>query len=349
MNDLTQHSKLVTPIFRTTEVQLLTESVNWEISYLQGQLYLIWQGGLINQFSQRTLLTIIEKCFASNPDKKHIILKAPEVIITPLLHQGIATYQSTENVKVYSQDFFQTPLLWLTEPPVIYPLRYQLSNNQQGNNQQHPIRPPAPTGTIYQRYIPWLTKTLSFRTINIATDLPLFSQWMNDPVVNEFWQEKGSIEQHKTYLEGVAKDKHSFAIFACFDGQPFGYFEIYWAKEDKLASYYQAGDYDRGWHVLIGDSNFRGKAFASAWYPSIAHYLFLADCRTQQLVIEPRSDNKKMLRNLAINGYAHNKIIEFPHKQAVLCSTSREQFFSRHISVSISADMPTNFTNRTKD
>ena len=344
MNDLTQNSKLVTPIFRTPEIQLLTESVNWEISYLQEQLYLIWQGGLISQYNQRTLLTILEKCFASNPDKQLIVLEAPEVIVTPLLQQGIATHESKDNVKVYSQDFFQNTLLWLTQEPITYPLRYQMSNNQ-----QHPIRPQAPTGTLYQRFIPWLTKTLSFRAIDITTDLQLFNQWMNDPVVNEFWQEKGTIEQHKAYLEKLAEDKHCFAVLACFDEQPFGYFEIYWAKEDKLASYYQANDYDRGWHVLIGDPKFRGKPFASAWYPSIAHYLFLADARTQQLVIEPRSDNKKMLRNLAVNGYAHNKTFEFPHKQAVLCSTTREQFFSRHISVPICATSLTNLLNRTKD
>jgi RimJ/RimL family protein N-acetyltransferase len=344
MRNLSQNSKQVSPLFPTPEVQLLTESVNWEISFFQGQLHLIWQGGLITQYSQRTLLTILEKCFASNPDQKHIVLEAPQAIAIPLLQQGIATDESKYNVKIYSQDFFQNPLLWLTEEPITYPLRYQTNSNQ-----QHPIRPPAPTGTVYQRYIPWLTKTLSFRAINITTDLQLFSQWMNDPIVDEFWQEKGTIEHHKVYLESLAEDKHSFAVLACFDDQPFGYFEIYWAKEDNLATYYQANDYDRGWHVLIGDPKFRGKPFASAWYPSIAHYLFLADARTQQLVIEPRSDNKKMLRNLALNGYAHNKMVEFPHKQAVLCSTSREQFFSRHISVPISVDVPTNFTNRTKD
>jgi RimJ/RimL family protein N-acetyltransferase len=344
MINLSQNNTQVSPLFRTPEIQLLTESVNWEISFIQEQLYLIWQGGLITQYSQRTLLTILEKCFSCEPDKKYIVLEAPEFIATPLLQQGIARQESKDNVKVYSQDFFQNPWLWLTQELLTYPLRYQMSNNQ-----QHPIRPPAPIGTVYQRFIPWLTKTLSFKTLNIATDLQLFHQWMNDPVVDEFWQEKGTLEQHKAYLENVAKDKHCFALLACFDDQPFGYFEIYWAKEDNLATYYQANDYDRGWHVLIGNPKFRGKPFASAWYPSIAHYLFLADCRTQQLVIEPRSDNKKMLRNLALNGYAHNKTFEFPHKQAVLCSLSREQFFSRHISAPIVSAVPTNFTNRTKD
>jgi RimJ/RimL family protein N-acetyltransferase len=331
-------------LYRATELQLLTESVNWEISYRQEQLYLTYQGGSVAHYNQRTLLTIIEDCFSNEPNKSYLILKAPDFIVASLLKQGIATDESKDNIKVYAQDFFQTPLLWLAEEPVTSPLRYQVSNNR-----QHPIRDKAPNGVVYQRHIPWLGKTLSFRVINIDSDLHHFHLWMNDPDVNEFWQEKGSIEKHKIYLEEISKDQHSIGLIACFDDEPFGYFEVYWGKEDNLATYYQANDYDRGWHVLIGEQKFRGKPFASAWYPSIAHYLFLADCRTQQLVIEPRSDNIKMLRNLAINGYAHNKIFNFPHKQAVFCSLTREQFFSRYIRVSRTSAVPSTFINRTKD
>jgi RimJ/RimL family protein N-acetyltransferase len=61
--------------------------------------------------------------------------------------------------------------------------------------------------------------------------------------------------------------------------------------------------------------------------PSISHYLFLADCRTQRIVIEPRADNDKMLRSLARCGYALLKEFDFPHKRAVLGMLLRERFF----------------------
>ncbi|BBI49044.1 hypothetical protein HORIV_14650 [Vreelandella olivaria] len=69
-------------------------------------------------------------------------------------------------------------------------------------------------------------------------------------------------------------------------------------QEDSIGAYYAADDFDRGWHVLIGEAAFRGQPYVAAWMPSISHYLFLDDCRTQRLVIEPRVDNAKMLRNL---------------------------------------------------
>lgn len=61
---------------------------------------------------------------------------------------------------------------------------------------------------------------------------------------------------------------------------------------------------------------------------SLSHYLFLDDCRTQRLVIEPRVDNAKMLRNLAQCGYAHVKAFDFPHKRAMLGMQLREHFFN---------------------
>lgn len=61
--------------------------------------------------------------------------------------------------------------------------------------------------------------------------------------------------------------------------------------------------------------------------PGVSHYLFLDDCRTQRLVIEPRIDNRRMIRSLHRCGYASLKEIQFPHKRAVLGLLMRERFF----------------------
>jgi RimJ/RimL family protein N-acetyltransferase len=61
--------------------------------------------------------------------------------------------------------------------------------------------------------------------------------------------------------------------------------------------------------------------------PSVSHYLLLDDCRTQRIVIEPRIDNDRMLKSLAMCGYAHLKAFDFPHKRAMLSMLLRERFF----------------------
>ena len=72
--------------------------------------------------------------------------------------------------------------------------------------------------------------------------------------------------------------------------------------------------------------------------PSISHYLFLDDPRTQRLVIEPRIDNAKMLRSLARSGYALEKTFDFPHKRAMLGTLTRERFFNESLWVPRAAD-----------
>ncbi|MBK9663494.1 MAG: acetyltransferase [Nitrosomonas sp.] len=223
--------------------------------------------------------------------------------------------------------FWQQARVWrssiLTQ---VFPIRYVFSHGR-----RHPLRPPKPIGLVYQRYISWLGRTLIFRTVDLTTDLSRFHRWMNDPVVAEFWQESGDLTKHHAYLAAIEADPHVINLIGCLDDEPFGYFEVYWAKEDRIAPYYDVDDFDRGWHVLIGEPHMRGKRFVTAWLPSISHYLFLDDDRTQRIVIEPRADNFKMIRNLAQCGYAHLKEFDFPHKRAMLGMLSRERFFSEQL------------------
>lgn len=217
---------------------------------------------------------------------------------------------------------WQLPSPWLAAAREPFPLAYV-----QTGERRHPLRPPKPQGVVYTREIPWLARTLTLRTLDLEADLPLMHRWMNDPVVADFWQEEGDLAHQRAYLERIASDPHVTALIGSFDGDPFGYFEVYWASEDRIAPFCEAADYDRGWHVLVGEARYRGKPWLTAWMPSVSHYLFLDDCRTQRLVIEPRADNRKMRKSLARCGYTLVKEFDFPHKRAVLGVLPRERFF----------------------
>jgi acetyl CoA:N6-hydroxylysine acetyl transferase len=83
--------------------------------------------------------------------------------------------------------------------------------------------------------------------------------------------------------------------------------------------------------VLVGESAFRGKQFATAWLTSISHYLFLDDPRTQRVVGEPRADHAQQIRNLDRSGFAKIKEFDFPHKRALLISMLRERYFGERL------------------
>ncbi len=269
------------------------------------------------------VLAAAEAALMHRPEAPALALSAPDALLPTLLAEGLVRPGEQGGSPVVWRDMlWQQARLWSSPAASPYPLQYTLTDGK-----RHPRRPPKREGTLYQRHIPWLGRTFSLRALDIAQDLPTFNRWMNDPVVAHFWQEEGDLAKHRAYLEGIEADPHMQTLIACFDEQPIGYFEVYWAKENRIAPFYDVHDFDRGWHVLIGEADFRGKPFATAWFPSIAHHLFLDDPRTQRVVGEPRTDHHRQIRNLERSGYARIKDFDFPHKRAALVMLLRERFF----------------------
>lgn len=187
----------------------------------------------------------------------------------------------------------------------------------------HPQRPAKPQGEVYRRFDPQLGAWISLRTLDIELDLERFNRWQNTPRVLAFWDEGGSLEDHRQYLEKLADDPHTLTLIGCFDDQPFAYFEAYWAKEDRIAPFYDAGDYDRGIHMLVGEQAHRGPHKVASWLSALTDYLLQDDPRTRRIVAEPRADNAKMIGYMQAQGYARIKEFDFPHKRAALMVLER--------------------------
>ncbi len=231
-----------------------------------------------------------------------------------------------DELDVSVEAFWQQQDLWLLDRAAARP--YPFLPVMGANGQRHPRRPPKPAGVVYARQIPWLGKVLSFRVATVEEDAQRLNRWMNNPRVAQVWEEEGDLDFHRRYLQNLIDDPHMLPLIACADDRPFGYFEVYWAKENRLGPYYDAQDYDRGWHVLIGEDDIRGRAWVTAWLPSLMHYLFLDDSRTQRIVGEPRADHHQQINNLDRCGFAKVKEFDFPHKRAMLVMLLRERFFA---------------------
>jgi hypothetical protein len=66
-------------------------------------------------------------------------------------------------------------------------------------------------------------------------------------------------------------------------------------KEDILGKHLaaDAGDYDRGFHVMVGEDEFTGENRVKAWLTSLAHWSFVQDYRTNAVILEPRVDDER--------------------------------------------------------
>jgi len=263
--------------------------------------------------------------FARDPSSQRLTWHLDEAPTEALLSGLLVPTEIVGQYRCERTLFWQLPQPWLgASQTSSYPQQLVISGGK-----RHPLRPVKPRGEVYRRFDARLGTWISLRTVDIDLDLARFNRWQNNPRVASFWQEEGSLEQHHEYLSKLEADPHTLTLIGCFDDQPFAYFEAYWAKEDRIAPFYDAGDYDRGIHMLVGEENHRGPHKVASWLSALTHYLFLDDPRTQRVVAEPRADNAKMIGHMQGQGFHCEKAFDFPHKRAALMVLGRERFFDR--------------------
>ncbi|WP_444946222.1 GNAT family N-acetyltransferase [Microbulbifer sp. VTAC004] len=245
--------------------------------------------------------------------------------LNPALQNIDIVETDTVASRVSRSGFYQRAELWYCGNNAgKFPLQWV--KNEQGV--RHPLRAVPPKGEVYRRYFHSLGMDFSLRHLDPQKDLERFTGWMNQRRVAQFWEEEGDADKQRQFIDTVIEDPHKYPLIACFDDEPFAYFEVYWALEDRIAPYYDCQPFDRGSHMLVGDLRYLGKRFAYAWFNGISHFMFLDDTRTENLVGEPRADNRALLKY--INGtFSWKKIKEFdfPHKRATLVMCKRKDFF----------------------
>lgn len=284
---------------RLLETSVSIEGSKLRLKKLQG----------LNEDETLTLITL-----------EYILGHKPE--LTEVELADALTLTSLENTFLRSE-FFQLPNLWHHKG------QYEVSPERwtETNGRQHPVRPEAHKGIVYRRYLPQLEKTISFRLIQMS-DLDTFHEWHNQPRVYHFWELNQSKEELKAYIEKSLQDKHQIPMIVDLDGEPVGYYEMYWVREDRLGPYYESDAFDRGFHFLIGNKKVLGHKTTDSIIKSGLHTLFLDDARTRRIMAEPRHDNQKVLKYAEASvGWRKVKIFDFPHKRAWLLENSREIFF----------------------
>ncbi|MCJ2036199.1 GNAT family N-acetyltransferase [Methylobacterium sp. J-068] len=280
----------------------------------------------------------LEAAFGWHPEHERLRVdlagRAADPVVQALLREGLLLGEGG-TLHALAAQAMQRPDPWLAARHAPFPQVPVLSHGR-----RHPRRPPKPQGTVYARYLPRLGRTFSLRAATLADDLDRLHRWMNDPRIAAFWGEEGDLDKHRRYLDDLIADPHMLPLVGSFDGEAFAYFEIYWAKENRLAPFYDAWDYDRGWHVLVGEERFSGRDYIGAWLPSLMHYLFLDDPRTQRIVGEPAASHVRQIRNLETSGFARLSTFDFPHKRAALVMLLRERFFGDRLWLPADLRMP---------
>lgn len=205
-----------------------------------------------------------------------------------------------------------------------FPTSYTFSSNV-----SHPVRPPkySPDASmpLYRRFSIELNQTLTYEVTSSHNDetVDLVTRWHNSERVANGWRQRGDRDKQRRYLESVENSPSNMGLVGKWDGAPWGYVEIYYAKESNIGPYTHIGHYDRGFHALVGEEGFRGPHRVRTWMGSLIHLLFLLDPRTEKVVLEPRASNTKMIDYaIMCGGHVEKVFVVFYSHDSHKCGTA---------------------------
>lgn len=179
------------------------------------------------------------------------------------------------------------------------------------------------------------------------SDIDILHRWMNNPRVNAAWGIAGPRDSQDRFLKDQLMDRHSFPVLGCWNGKPFGYFEIYWIKEDRLGGLIggSVDDWDRGLKFLVYNDEDRVSTKAQIWISALVHYCFLVDNRTHNIIMEPRIDSERYgfpysslveaeadsveyrsIANLQLAGFFKQGEVSFSYKQSAVMKIKRDNW-----------------------
>ncbi|MGP3971695.1 GNAT family N-acetyltransferase [Streptomyces sp. 6N223] len=155
--------------------------------------------------------------------------------------------------------------------------------------------------------------------VRLERDLPLIAAWMNDPVVDAFWELAGpperTAEHIRPQLEG---DGRSLPCLGLLDGSPMSYWEIYRADLDPLARHYPCRPHDTGIHLLIGDAADRGRGLGGALLRAAAELVLRHRPCCRRVLAEPDVRNAASVAAFRAAGFRKAAETQLPDKRAAI-------------------------------
>lgn len=184
------------------------------------------------------------------------------------------------------------------------------------------------SGLLKSKKVSFLNHEISIRSVDAKADLDIFWKWQNKEYVSHFWEMNYSKTELLKYLVETVNSPYKEPVIFQVAGQPVGYFELYWAYDDRIAPYCDASKFDRGIHLLFGEEKYLATRYVPEGLVLAKEYMFDSCEQTQVIWGEPRFDNKNIMKLVRfLPGWEFVREFDFPHKTAALIKCTRENFY----------------------
>ena len=149
---------------------------------------------------------------------------------------------------------------------------------------------------------------VSFRPVDVDTDLPLLFAWLGDEDVHQWYDEgEHSLENYRhRFASEPTTRKFIFAI----NGHPAGYLQTYWlhdepAYQQQLGLEHDAVSID----MFIGAADFRNQGWGSSVLRAALGTIVFGEMGAEHACINPVPENIRAIKSYEKAGFVQDRIV----------------------------------------
>lgn len=181
---------------------------------------------------------------------------------------------------------------------------------------------------LYDKFFDTLGTDLSFRSFDLAGDLPLIHTWANMDYTRSFWQMRGSIGLLRACYQCIQQNPYAHSFIGLYEKSPVCQFDIYQVAADELANHVDYDPIDTGFHLLMAPRKQPIHHLTASLLQAFLDFYF-SHPGSGKMFAEPDIQNLKSIHLLEHAGFTKIKTIEMSYKTAHVYSLNKNQFYAK--------------------
>lgn len=183
-----------------------------------------------------------------------------------------------------------------------------------------------PGGILYTRYSPQLQKEISFRSMNLDTDLEMIHQWVNMDYTQKFWRLEGSSEKLYNLYYSIQRNSNGHSYIGLLDGSPVCQLDVYRVMADEINATISSGIHDCGFHLMMAPNKHPVKGLTVEVVKSFLFHFFSFNTPAV-MYAEPDIRNQRSNQLLQRLGFEYLYPVKMSYKEAYLYSITKQKFY----------------------
>jgi len=177
---------------------------------------------------------------------------------------------------------------------------------------------------LFTKFYSQLQGNISFRSLNLKTDLPLIHEWVNSPYALKYWQMNGHFSQLLSVYQCMEYNPYAHSFVGILNKMIICQLDVYALAIDELKDHVEAQAHDTGFHLLMAPNTNPIKNLTVSVINAFLDFYFSFH-QAKRLFGEPDATNERSIALLNKNGFKQIKTIQMSYKQAHVFTIQKQE------------------------